>query len=215
MTLEKKRTSALFAYVVARADLATIMESVPNMKMSTSLPGRLPWYVAFVLGFAFSILSFHATAQSVPTKDLSGYWQTGSGAIYQFFQKGPYVLAIYLKPSQGQLDSGIKSGDLAYEGNLIGTFVTGQFHHRFPLTTRAKCPANWYSVTTLTLTTEDGEDTMGGDLLNEHQTDSCEMDDRRFDHLVFKRTPKPAGVTGGSEQTPATKSRIVAWKTSG
>jgi hypothetical protein len=213
MTLEKTKTSVLFPDIVAQHNLATIREPLPNLKTSTSWTERLA-YVAVVLGVAFTLLPFHASAQSVPTKDLSGFWQTGSGAIYQLFQKGPDVLAIYLKPSQGQIDSGIKSGDLAYEGNLLGGFASGLFHHRFPLATRVTCPVNWYSVTAFTLTIEDGGDTMEGDLLNDHQADNCEMDDRRIDHLVFKRIPKPTGITGGLEQTPATKSRTVTWATS-
>ena len=211
MILKKKNNRVLF---VARPNLAVFKESKPNLKTSTILGERPRWYVAVVLGFFCSCFSLYASAQSVPPKDLSGFWQTGSGAIYQFFQKGPYVLAIYVKPSQGQLDSGIQSGDLAYEGNVLGTFVTGQFHHRFPLATRATCPANWYAVTTFTLTIDAGGDTMEGDLLNEHQADNCEMDDRRIDHLVFKRTAKPAGITRGAEQTPAPKARTVTWATS-
>jgi len=53
---------------------------------------------------------------------------------------------------------------------------------------------------------------MEGDLLDDHQADSCEMDDRRIDHLVFKRTSKPASVMPDAERTPATKSqKTAAW----
>jgi|SRR5579872_1431382 len=210
MTIEETRPPILFSF--ARPKLAV---SVQDGGTSTSITERTR-YVAVVLFLTSCVLCSHATSQTAATKDLSGFWQTGSGAVYQVFQKGPYVLAIYLKPSQGQLDSGIKSGDIAYEGNLLGGFASGQFHHRFPLVDRSRCPANWYRITAFTLTIKDSGDTMEGDLLDEHQADdNCEMDDQRIDHLVFKRIPKPAGFTEGSQQTPATKSQTGTWATSG
>ncbi|WP_158792242.1 hypothetical protein [Granulicella sp. L60] len=125
---------------------------------------------------------------SKPQDNLSGMWQTGSGAVYEIWQKGINVLALYSEPSQGQVESGVRSGDIAFVGTVIGQIATVQFHHRAPLTQRTTCPATWYFVDTLYLTISSDGNQMDGDLIDEHVSDECRVDDRRLDHLTFVRT---------------------------
>jgi hypothetical protein len=119
--------------------------------------------------------------------DIRGRWQTGSGALYEFFQTGGDVSATYSEPSQDQVASGIKPGDIAYVGQLTGPIIVGQFHHRAHLDDQKRCPANTYFVDTLYLTLSQDAMTMEGDLLVEHISDACKIDDRRLDHLIFTK----------------------------
>jgi hypothetical protein len=119
--------------------------------------------------------------------DVRDRWQTGSGAVYEFSQTGASISATYLEPSQDQVASGIKPTDIAYVGDLIGQIIVGQFHHRAHLDDQKRCPANSYFVTTLYLTISQDAATMEGDLLVEHISDACQIDDRRLDHLHFTK----------------------------
>jgi hypothetical protein len=120
-------------------------------------------------------------------KSINGLWQTKSGSVYEFFQTGSNVSAIYSRPSKEQLECGIKSGDIAYVGDLLGAIICGQFHHRAQLGDQKQCPANWYFVTVMYLTISADSVTMEGDLLIHHIADTCQLDDRRIDHLIFTR----------------------------
>jgi hypothetical protein len=124
---------------------------------------------------------------SKPQDNLSGMWQTSSGAVYQLWQTGINVLAVYSEPSQGQVESGVRSGDIAFVGTVVGQIAIVQFHHRAPLTLRSICPATWYFVDTMYLTVSADGTQMEGDLIDEHLSDKCRVDDRRLDHLVFVR----------------------------
>ena len=123
--------------------------------------------------------------------DLSGYWISGSGAVYQFIQKGNDVIATFEKPNQAQSDGGVKPGDVAFTGKVTGSIVAGLFHQRFPTSLREKCPANWYSTTDLKLTISADGAEMDGVVLLPHISDTCEIDDGRMVQQVLKRTAKP------------------------
>jgi hypothetical protein len=125
------------------------------------------------------------TMTSMQSVDVRGRWQTASGAVYEFSQAGACVSAKYLEPSQDQLAAGIKPDDVAYVGNLIGQIIVGQFHHRAHLGDQKRCPANYYFVTILYLTISPDGATMEGDLLVDHISEACQVDDRRLDHIIF------------------------------
>ncbi len=136
--------------------------------------------LVFSLGVVFSSESWATT--------LSGYWETESGATYEFVHDGNSILAIYDRPTQSQKDTGVVKGDIAYKGDLIGKIIVGEFHHRFPLTDQKSCPGlEWYLKTTLYLAVSDDSNKLEGDLLLTHVNDSCEIDDRKMDHLIFSR----------------------------
>jgi hypothetical protein len=118
---------------------------------------------------------------------ISGFWITGSGAVYEFFQKGQNILAVYRQPSEDQIGSGVKDGDIAYVGTIVRRIATGGFHHRAHLAQRAECPASWYWVDPLYLTVSEDRTSMEGDLLVPHTNDKGAIDDRRLDHLIFQR----------------------------
>jgi hypothetical protein len=146
--------------------------------------------------------------------DVSGFWRTKQ-AIYQFFQRGPNILAVYFKPSQEQTNSGIKAGDIAYVGDIVGQIASGRFHHRFSLADQANCPANWYETTQLYLTVSKDWTTMEGDLLLDHISDTCAIDNRMLDHLVFTRIQP--GAEDSDAQTLASTSQPdrIQWATGG
>jgi hypothetical protein len=148
--------------------------------------------IVIPIGWLFAPI---AGAETTVTVDLTGVWQTQSGAIYAVAQKGEALLATYLQPSQGQSESGISKGDIAYSGNIVGGIATGVFHHRMALDSRGICPATWYFVTPMHLAVSKDGNTMEGDLLVGHQSDDCFIDDRRIDHLKFTRVPAPTTAT--------------------
>jgi hypothetical protein len=118
---------------------------------------------------------------------IAGFWITGSGAIYEFYQKRQDVLAVYRKPSEDQKETGVKDGDIAYVGTLVGRIATGGFHHRAHFAQRVEAPASWYYVDPLYLSISEDWTSMEGDLLVPHTNDQGIIDDRRLDHLIFQR----------------------------
>ena len=120
--------------------------------------------------------------------DITGYWKTGSGAVYQFLIERNHIIALYHEPSKSQIDAGIKAGDLAYKGTIVNKVLAGSFYQAFALEDQKKCPSyRGVQPTTLYLQVSDDLNKMEGDLLLEHLADNCEIDDRRIDRLVFER----------------------------
>jgi hypothetical protein len=134
----------------------------------------------------YGILTATAAPQEKLAQNVSGYWKSKT-AVYQVFQKGEDVLALYDKPDQEQRDSGIKPGDVAFTGTIVGSIFSGDFYHKFPLDMQRKCPANWYTATPLYLTLSADGNTMEGDIMSSYEEDNCTITDRRFDHFKLER----------------------------
>ena len=88
--------------------------------------------------------------------DLTGFWTSSSGTVYLFAHKDRNVLATYALPDPAQVATGVKAGDIAFVGDVVGQVVSGQFHQRFPLDSRDRSrrtgtspPARYSSSTTM------------------------------------------------------------------
>ncbi|MGX9431166.1 MULTISPECIES: hypothetical protein [Bradyrhizobium] len=119
--------------------------------------------------------------------DLSGKWESDSGAIYSFSQIDQNISAVYDLPDDEQLASGIKPGDIAFSGTVIGNILSGVFYQRFSSDETPACAANFYHPTHLYLTVSDDGAEMEGELLRTHVDDSCKAYRRFFQHLIIKR----------------------------
>jgi hypothetical protein len=123
--------------------------------------------------------------------DLSGYWTSGSGTVYQFVQKDRNVIATYVSPNPNQAAAGTKAGDVAFVGDVLGKVVSGLFHQRTPLKDRERCPATWYVTTNLILVVNDDASVMEGPVVVAHQNEQCQNDDRSVALVNLKRSAKP------------------------
>jgi hypothetical protein len=139
--------------------------------------------LSIVLGF-FPVLP-------VAAFDLTGDWTSGSGSIYHFVQKDRNVIATYASPNAGQAATGVKPGDVAFVGDVLGKVVSGTFHQRAPLQDRERCPATWYLTTDLMLVVNDDASVMEGPIMATHQNQQCQNDDRSVALVHLKRSAKP------------------------
>jgi hypothetical protein len=135
-----------------------------------------------ILGLSSGILRAEETQANI-----SGKWETGSGAVYLFSQINENISAVYDAPNQEQLATGIKQGDVAFSGTVVGNIVSGIFYQRLSTEKVPACSASFYEPTHLYLTVSDDATTIEGDLLRTHVDDSCRADKRFFQHLTFKR----------------------------
>lgn len=119
---------------------------------------------------------------------LDGIYKTQSGAIYKIAedQKNNYKF-LYWEPNQRQINSGIKKGDTAFEGNLISNILSGVFYQYYSLRIKELCPKHWENPTNILLTISDDEKKIEGDLLEERIQDNCVKDARRITKLIFER----------------------------
>jgi hypothetical protein len=123
--------------------------------------------------------------------DLTGFWTSSSGTVYLFAHKDRNVLATYASPNPAQVATGVKAGDIAFVGDIVGQVVSGQFHQRFPLNSRDRCPANWYFTTSQILVVNDDASVMEGPAMIVGQNEQCQIADRAVRLFNLKRSTKP------------------------
>jgi hypothetical protein len=123
--------------------------------------------------------------------DLTGFWTSASGTVYLFAQKDRTVLATYASPNPAQVATGIKPGDIAFVGDVVGQVLSGQLNQRFPLDNRDHCPANWYFTTSQILVVNDDASVMEGPTIVLGQNKQCEGADRAVRLFNLKRSTKP------------------------
>lgn len=142
---------------------------------------------AYILPVVLGLFS----AFPVAAFDLTGYWTSASGSVYQFAHKDRNVIATYATPNPTQVATGVKPGDIAFVGDIVGRVVSGLFHQRFPLQDRDRCPATWYVTTNLILVVNDDASVMEGPAMVVGQNEQCQIADREVRVLNLKRSAKP------------------------
>ncbi len=138
----------------------------------------VPWWLLAIFIALWPSSSFAA--------DLSGRWQTESGAVYNVAHVSSRVSATYELPNDDQIDTGIKAGDIAFVGEVIDNFIVATFYQRFSIAKIPSCAANPLSVSTIYIEVRE-KNKMEGDLLRRHVNDDCQVDKYVLQHLVFIR----------------------------
>jgi hypothetical protein len=123
--------------------------------------------------------------------DLTGYWTSGNGSVYLFAHKDSNVIATYATPNPTQQSTGVKAGDVAFVGDVVGHVISGTFHQRLPLQDRDRCPATWYVTTNMILVVNDDVSVMEGPAIVVHQNEQCQTDGRAVSLVNLKRSRKP------------------------
>jgi hypothetical protein len=131
----------------------------------------------------------YLTILSTNTKSasLEGKWRSETDAVYMIAQRGSDVLALYEQPNKTQADAGIKSGDVAFTGSLMGNVLVATFYQRINIVEVPACSANWLRASTIYFELAPDSGTLTGDLLVDHVDDSCKIDKYSLQHLTLRR----------------------------
>jgi hypothetical protein len=160
-------------------------------------------FVVVVLSLLTIGLNCATSRAEGPPADLTGKWESESGAIYSFSHIDENISAVYDAPNDDQLASGFKPGDIAFSGTVVGNIVSGVFYQRLSVDEVPACVANFYLPTHLYLTVSDDGTEMEGDLLRTHVDDSCRADKRFFQHMILKREQtRPMGSAASAHSSP-------------
>jgi outer membrane protein OmpA-like peptidoglycan-associated protein len=103
---------------------------------------RFLWLSAVVAGgLATPISVASQEGRSNQSWDLTGTWATADGSVVSVVQRGARIEGRIVVPNPVLVArSGWRSGDLAFEGTIVGDDITGKGAIRFPLELSAKCP---------------------------------------------------------------------------
>jgi len=77
------------------------------------------------------ICGIQFAAESALAAGVDGMLKSKNGAIYKIVQDREQVVGTYDSPNDDMKAVGIKSGDIAFSGDLIGKILYAQFHIRF------------------------------------------------------------------------------------
>ncbi len=117
---------------------------------------------------------------------LDGLWQSDTGAVYRYVQRGDTVVAIYEVLTEGQVAAGIKKGDLSLKGTYVDNVLSATFYQRAPVVIQTQCPE--HQIIDLPVSWAFQDDVLSGSITRVFGTDeSCEITRRQLQPMRLER----------------------------
>ena len=124
-----------------------------------------------------------------PIANISGLWQSQSGARYSCLQNGRGFTCIAVTVTESQARSGVRVGDVAFTGIVYEYVAIADFIGRVPSIAGAVpiCPSSYFKHSELNFRISDDSRVLRGELLIHHMGDNCAQDGATIQEALLRR----------------------------
>jgi hypothetical protein len=120
--------------------------------------------------------------------NISGRWQSQSGARYLCSQIGRGFSCIADTVTESQARSGVRLGDVAFTGIVYEYVAIADFIGRVPIAgPEPICPSNYFQHAELNFRIADDSRVLRGELLIRHMDSNCAQDGATIQEAVLRR----------------------------
>jgi hypothetical protein len=124
-----------------------------------------------------------------PIANISGLWQSQSGARYSCSQNGRGFTCIAVTVTETQARSGVRVGDVAFTGIVYEYVAVADFIGRVPSIggAVATCPSSYFKHSELNFRISDDSRVLRGELLIHHMDGHCTQDGATIQEALLRR----------------------------
>jgi hypothetical protein len=124
-----------------------------------------------------------------PIANISGLWQSQSGARYSCSQNGRGFSCIAVTVTEPQARAGVRVGDVAFTGIVFEYVAMADFIGRVPSIAGAEptCPSSYFKHSELNFRISDDLRVLRGELLILHMDGDCSQDGATIQEAVLRR----------------------------
>jgi hypothetical protein len=124
-----------------------------------------------------------------PMANISGLWQSQSGARYSCSQSGRGFSCIAVTVTEPQARSGVRVGDVAFTGIIYEHVAIADFIGRVPSIAGAAttCPSGYFKNSELNFRISDDSRILRGELLIRHMDGNCAQDGATIQEAILRR----------------------------
>jgi hypothetical protein len=124
-----------------------------------------------------------------PIANISGLWQSQSGARYSCSQNGRGFTCIAVTVTETQARSGVRVGDVAFTGLIFEYVAVADFIGRVPSIggAVATCPSKYVKHSELNFRISDDSRVLRGELLIHHLDSNCTQDGATIQEALLRR----------------------------
>ena len=124
-----------------------------------------------------------------PVANISGLWQSQSGARYSCSQNGRGFTCVAVTVTEAQARSGVRVGDVAFTGIVFEYVAVADFIGRVPAVAGdvPGCPSSYFKNSELNFRISDDSKVLRGELLIRHLDGNCAQDGATIQEALLRR----------------------------